>query len=34
MCPLERLKEVKEVKNPFLNSNLDPDFFQLKKIQF
>jgi hypothetical protein len=34
MCPLERLKEVKEVKNPFLNSGLDPNFFQLKKAPF
>jgi|GEM_PF-2498648 hypothetical protein len=32
--PLERLKEVKEVKNPFLNSGLDPNFFQLKKAPF
>jgi len=34
MCPLERLKEVKEVINPFLNRDLDPNLFQLKKAPF
>jgi hypothetical protein len=29
--PLERLKEVKEVKNPILYSQLAPNFLQLKK---
>ena len=33
-CPLERLKEVKEVKNAFMYIYLDTNFFQLKKAPF
>jgi len=32
--PLERLKEVKEVKMLFVYSYLTPDFLQLKKPRF
>ena len=32
--PLERLKEVKEVKIPIFYRYLDQDFFQLKKPPF
>ena len=32
--PLERLKEVKEVKNAFMYRYLDTNFFQLKKAPF